>query len=108
MIDLQEWVIVLLGLFTIGTIVKVFANTALVSSTDDWEFSATIALAFLMDNLSIFDLRLLLRSLWHVLKHLAGLLFKFFLNELLEHFLGHSISLAFFVAFSLSVLQLRI
>ena len=66
MFDLQEGMIVLLGLFAIGTVVKVFAHTALVSCTDDWELATAIALTFLMDYLSIFDVRLLARSLRHV------------------------------------------
>lgn len=107
-LDLQEGVIVLLGLLAIGTIVKVFADTALVSDTDNRELATAIALTFLMDNLTILDVRLLLWSLWHVLEHLAGLLFKLFLNELLKCFLRHSVFLVFLVAFFLSVLQLRI
>jgi len=46
--------IVFLGLLAIGTVVKVFAHTAFVSCTDDWELSTAIALTFLMDYLSIF------------------------------------------------------
>lgn len=94
MFDLQEGMIVFLGLLALGTVIKVFADAALVSGTDDRELSTTIAFALLMDNLSILDLSVL-RSLRHVLEHLLGLLLKLFLDELFENLLWHSMFLAF-------------
>jgi hypothetical protein len=86
--------IMIFGLLALGTVIKVFADAALVSSTDDWALSTTIAFDLLMDNFSILDLGIL-RSLWHVLKHLLSLLFKLFLDELFEDLLWHSMLFAF-------------
>jgi hypothetical protein len=106
-LDLQEGVIVRLGLFAIGTVIEVLANTTFVPGADDWEHSATITLTFLVDDLSIFDIGILF--FFGILgEHLTGLFLELFLDELLENLFGHSVFLALLGAFSLFVLQLRV
>lgn len=105
-LDLQEGVIVWLGLFAIGTVIEILANTALISDADDWELSTTIALTFLMDYLAILALGLLF-LVGSFREHLTGLFLELFLDELFENLFRHSVFLAFFVAFSLFVLWLR-
>jgi hypothetical protein len=96
-----------LGLFAIGTVIEVLANTALVPGADDWEHSTTITLAFLVDDLSIFDAGLLF--LFGILgEHLFGLFLELFLDELFDSLFAISTFLSILGAFFLFVFQLRV
>lgn len=95
-IDLQEGVIVWFGLFALGTVIKVLAYAAFVPGTDNWELSTAIALASLMDNLSIFDIMLLF-FFFHLGKHFTGILFELFLEKLLESLFGNFVLFSIFL-----------
>ena len=106
-VDLQEGVIVWLGLFAIGTVIEVFANTTLVPGADDWENSATIALASLVDDFSIFDICLLF--LFGIFgNNFACLFLKLFLDDLFHPLFAISVFLTIFGTFFLFELLLRV
>ena len=87
LVDLEHSVLMTFSFFAHGAVVKVFAHTALISDTNNWDLSAAIAGDVLMDDGEILILLFVLTKLSHVhhiIKDLLALLVELFLDDLLE------------------------
>jgi hypothetical protein len=87
-----------LPLFTGGAEIEVFANTALVSGSNNWKHVTSAALHLLMNDIA--DLLLVyLIAIEELLQNLTALLFQLLFNQSFEHFSGHALfaSVYFFV-----------
>lgn len=100
LVDLQECMVVWLGLLAGRAVIEVFDHATLVPWTDDREHSASVTLDFRMDNFAFLDLLVLM----DLIKSFLGHFFKLFLDDLLHHLFGHALLLAFFLAIFFLVL----
>jgi len=110
-VNLQEWVIMLSLLLTVLAEVKVLANAALVSGTDNWGFSTAIAFNSWVDSLrGGVDVVHFLADFWavhEIVEDLLALLVELLLDESFEGFSWKAthvlflVLLSFLVAFAL-------